>query len=566
MKIADIILPNSLKGSIDLGLERRSYGRFKVILFLIMIAITAIPATTIAFLGYINYKNLLQKDEITQLKWQMEGSIGSIEQMVGSLKSVVQFIARKDRYTELTTGSSLEDLFDRLQRQYPSFADLGVIDEQGVQQAYYGSYDLEGTDYSGESWFSEVMEKGLHISPVYRGYRDVPHFAIAVSTYDPVIRKTWVMRATIEADTLQNFVGTIKTEATDDLFLVVSEGVLQTFSNYFGQPLTQTELEIEPGVRSYMSMAQEEFLIAIGDIAATPWYLVIIKNGYTSNSEWRSFRSELFILYVVCMVISVIVIFALVNMLTSLIRKADEIQIGMMKEAEHKDKLASIGRLASGVAHEINNPLAIINQKTGLVEDILNITPDFDHKHTVLESLKSIDNSVERCKAITHRLLGFARRTEVLYQHIDVNETIREVLKFLEKEMMYSRIELDLQLQDNLPNIYSDRLQIQQVLLNIINNAIDAIGKDGTISIISNLIAGEVRIVIQDDGSGIPEDMLSQIFEPFFTTKETGKGTGLGLSITYGLVKKLGGDITVRSNVGKGTAFTITLPVKVEKQ
>lgn len=218
------------------------------------------------------------------------------------------------------------------------------------------------------------------------------------------------------------------------------------------------------------------------------------------------------------------------------------------------------------MAHEINNPLAIINQKTGLVEDILNITPDFDHKHTVLESLKSIDNSVERCKAITHRLLGFARRTEVLYQHIDVNETIREVLKFLEKEMMYSRIELDLQLQDNLPNIYSDRLQIQQVLLNIINNAIDAIGKDGTISIISNLIAGEVRIVIQDDGSGIPEDMLSQIFEPFFTTKETGKGTGLGLSITYGLVKKLGGDITVRSNVGKGTAFTITLPVKVEKQ
>ncbi len=252
--------------------------------------------------------------------------------------------------------------------------------------------------------------------------------------------------------------------------------------------------------------------------------------------------------------------------MSSLIRKADEIQIGMMQEAEHKDKLASIGRLASGVAHEINNPLAIINQKTGLVEDILEFSSDFDQKPMILDSLKSINNSVERCKAITHRLLGFARRTEVLFEHLGVNETIKEVLQFLENSMMYNRIKLDLKLQDDLPQIYSDRLQLQQIFLNIINNAIDAIGKDGTISIITNLIAGEVRVVIQDDGGGISEDLLPRIFEPFFTTKETGKGTGLGLSITYGLIKKLGGDITVRSNVGKGTAFTITLPIDMESQ
>jgi two-component system NtrC family sensor kinase len=496
----------------------------------------------------------------------MDGSIGSIEQMVGSLKSVVQFTARRDRYTELIEGDNLGQLFERLQGQYPSFADLGVIDQQGIQQAYYGSYDLEGTDYSGEKWFREVIDQGLHISSVYRGYRAAPHFAIAVSKYDPTTRRTWVLRATIEADTLQQFVSRIKTEATDDLFLIDGDGVLQTSSDYFGETLSQTELAAEPGIRSDLSMGDGNFLIAVGGIKSTPWYLVIKKYGYTNKTEWRSFRSELFFLFFTCMVISVIVIYTLVKLLTSLIRKADEIQIGMMQEAEHKDKLASIGRLASGVAHEINNPLAIINQKTGLVEDILEFSADFDQKTMIIDSLKSIGNSVERCKAITHRLLGFARRTEVLFEHFSVNETIREVLQFLENAMMYNRIKLDLQLQENLPQIYSDRLQLQQVFLNIINNAIDAIGKDGSISIITNLIAGEVRVVIQDDGGGIPEDLLPRIFEPFFTTKETGKGTGLGLSITYGLVKKLGGDITVRSNVGKGTAFTITLPTDMESQ
>lgn len=320
------------------------------------------------------------------------------------------------------------------------------------------------------------------------------------------------------------------------------------------------------GIWEDISPQGETILHGIGNIRATPWSLVILKKGYMNQSDWLSFRSRLFLIVFACMAVSVVVIYSLVTLITSLIRKADEIQMGMMQEAEHTDKLASIGRLASGVAHEINNPLAIINQKTGLIDDLLHISSDFDQKETVLLSLKSIDASVERCKAITHRLLGFARRTEVLFAHFSVNEIIKEVLQFLENSMLYNRIKLDLQLQNEIPQIFSDHIQLQQIFLNIINNAIDAIGKDGTITIISNLIAGEVRIVIQDDGVGIPEEVLPHIFEPFFTTKETGKGTGLGLSITYGLIKKLGGDITVRSNVGKGTAFTITLPINCEQK
>ena len=563
--IAEKILPSSLKSTINLGLKKRNYGQFRLILFFVMLAITIGPVITIAALGYSNYKGLLQKDEHTQLKWQLDGSVRAIEQMVDSLKSVVQFAARRDRYAELTLGDNLGILFERLHRQYPFFADLGVIDHEGIQQTYHGPYDLQGADYSNEDWFKAVYSQGLHISRVYEGYRLVPHFAIAVSSLDPKTRRTWVLRATIDASSLQQFVNTIKTNGSDDLFLVDENGVLQTDSHSHGSVLQKSGIVMQTGIWSDSTPADETVLYANGNIKATPWSLVIVKRGYEVQHEWMSFRSRLLLITFVCIGISVIVILTLVTLLTSLIRKSDETQVSMMQEAEQTDKLASIGRLASGVAHEINNPLAIINQKTGLIDDLLQITSDFEHKETIMHSLKSIDASVERCKAITHRLLGFARRTEVLFETLNVNEIIEEVLQFLENSMRYNRIKVDLDFKDDLPLIFSDRIQLQQIFLNIVNNAIDAIGKDGTISIITNLIAGEIRVVIQDNGVGIAEDLIPHIFEPFFTTKETGKGTGLGLSITYGLIKKLGGDITVRSNVGKGTAFTITVPVNSEK-
>ncbi len=257
---------------------------------------------------------------------------------------------------------------------------------------------------------------------------------------------------------------------------------------------------------------------------------------------------------------------SLVRVLTTLIRKSDENLLAMAQQAEHTNKLASIGRLAAGVGHEINNPLAIIDQKVGLIEDLLAMSKaDFSYKDTVIDSLQAINKSVGRCKTITHRLLGFARRNEVSAEKVDVNEIIREVMQFLDSSMLYNRISLELDLDEQLPQTFSDRLQLQQIFLNIVNNAIDAVGKNGNIRIQSQKAGDEVKVAIEDNGPGIAEELLPKIFEPFYTTKETGKGTGLGLSITYGLVKKLGGDIAVQSQLDHGATFTITIPLKSEQ-
>lgn len=558
------IVPFAFKNSIKFP-HNRGYGRFRTMLFSVMVVIVMGPVIMTAALGYHNYKDLLQKEERDQLESRLDGSIKSVEAMVDNLTSVVLFVARSNSYRELTSGNNLEKLFLRIKHHYGLFADLGVIDQTGVQQAYYGHYGLQGADYSKEPWVSETFETGVTISTVHKGYRNVEHFSIAVAVQDHLSTKHWMLRTTIEVSALQELLSGIKTHIADDIFLVDEKGRTQTASKYFGPILSELGLLLTPGLQQGVSRDGQNIFYAIGEIKNSPWKLVLVEERYIHHQDWTTFRVRLFFIVFTFLCLILVLVYILVTILTDLIRKADEMQMTMLQEAEHTDKLVSIGRLAAGVGHEINNPLAIIDQKTGLAEDLLLITADFEHRETIEHCLKGINESVERCKAITHRLLGFARRADVHNEELQVNDIIREVMLFLENSMMHSRIQIDLQLQDNLPTISSDHLQLQQVFLNITNNAIDAIGKDGTISILTHLAAGEVQVVIQDNGHGIESATLPHIFEPFFTTKETGKGTGLGLSITYGLTKKLGGDITVRSQIGKGTAFTITLPLESEK-
>jgi len=229
--------------------------------------------------------------------------------------------------------------------------------------------------------------------------------------------------------------------------------------------------------------------------------------------------------------------------------------------------MASIGRLAAGVAHEINNPLAIINEKAGLMKDLLEVSGNLEHqKEKFIGLINGISDSVTRCRTITHRLLGFSRRMEISQDAIDINDAVQEIIGFLEKEILYRGIHLELNLQKNLPKIITDKGQVQQVFLNIINNAMDALKENGDITVSTYTKDDQfVRVVIKDNGSGIPKENLKHIFEPFYSTKEKGKGTGLGLSISYGIMQKLGGAILVESEVNTGTTFIVEVPVNVRE-
>ncbi len=227
------------------------------------------------------------------------------------------------------------------------------------------------------------------------------------------------------------------------------------------------------------------------------------------------------------------------------------------------EKLASLGRVAAGVAHEINNPLAVINEKAGLLQDFLEVSGDFKHRERFGALLEGITDSVKRCRTITHRLLGFARRVEVTVEPLDLNDVVRRVCEYLEADRAAKGVAFELRPAEGLPTVHTDRVEFEQVLINIVKNAIDALPAGGTVVLTTRAKNQRwLQVVIADTGPGIPADQLKRLFEPFFTTKEKGKGTGLGLFVSHGIMKKLGGRILVESAVGVGTNFTLELPVR----
>jgi two-component system NtrC family sensor kinase len=227
------------------------------------------------------------------------------------------------------------------------------------------------------------------------------------------------------------------------------------------------------------------------------------------------------------------------------------------------EKLAAVGRLAAGVVHEINNPLATISACAEALEQRVeegdfNDSPAMEDLNEYLGLIKS---EAFRCKTITTGLLDFSRIRTGERNAIDVVEILRSSVKLISHQKRGNEIEFVIEAGDDLPRVNADGGQLQQAVIALATNAIDAMPYGGKLTFRAASSSKAVAIEIEDTGVGIPTEDMSKIFEPFFTTKEVGKGTGLGLAVCYGIVTDHGGRLSVRSNVGKGTTFTILLPV-----
>jgi two-component system NtrC family sensor kinase len=228
------------------------------------------------------------------------------------------------------------------------------------------------------------------------------------------------------------------------------------------------------------------------------------------------------------------------------------------QELLHKEKLASMGQLAAGVAHEINNPLGTILLFS---EVMYKEAPEGGRQR---DDLRMIIDETTRCKNIVADLLNFARQQEVLAQETDVHVLLEQVIEEVCHQPSFEGVEIVRQFNPDLPMVQADAAQLQQVFINLLNNGTEAMDEGGTITLATRPVNGHwVEIRVSDTGCGIPEENLSKLFTPFFTTKPPGKGTGLGLSIVYGIVKMHRGQVTVQSQLGKGATFTITLPVRL---
>jgi two-component system NtrC family sensor kinase len=229
----------------------------------------------------------------------------------------------------------------------------------------------------------------------------------------------------------------------------------------------------------------------------------------------------------------------------------------------HSDKLAALGKMGASVAHEINNPLSIVIQKIGWIQDLMAEEQFRDSKHfnEYEDSLDKMLYHLERIRKVVHNMLGYARRMEPRLEDVDINTTINQTIDLLENYARINNIDIQADLAPDLPIIASDQSKLQQVFLNLMSNAIDAIGKDGLVGVSSQKKDSHILVSIRDNGSGMTEEQQKKVFDPFFTTKSSGKGTGLGLWVSYDIMKQMGGSISLKSEVGEGSTFTIQIPI-----
>ena len=225
------------------------------------------------------------------------------------------------------------------------------------------------------------------------------------------------------------------------------------------------------------------------------------------------------------------------------------------------ERLASVGRLAGGVAHEINNPTGVILTRAGY---LLALVEEKKVGREFQDDLEAVQRNAQRISKITSSLLSFSRQSPVKMEALKPLDVINAACELVTHGLRDTDIKLAVNCSGDLPWIKGDTTQLEQVLVNLMTNGIDAMEPGGTLSISAEEVQEYLKISVRDTGPGIPPEIQEKIFEPFFTTKEVGKGTGLGLSITYGIVADHQGTIHLESNIGEGTVFTIRLPLLME--
>ncbi len=540
-----------------------------MVLIMLVLALTPLFLVTGA-IGYYFDVSYRQK-ALDHLRTLVEKHKTTIDNFLNEKLSDIRVLSRCCPLEQFQDDEFLRSKLGLLRDEYRrAFIDLGVVDSNGIQISYAGPLRLRWADYSQEQWFKQAIQQQEYISDVFPGLRGTPHFIVAATRESE--GKKWLLRATVDFDAFNSLVENVRIGATGFAYIINKQNELQTKHRLEIKLPTQdaskvvngalwTQDEVESLQRSFDGDA---YIYVVAPLKNGDWLLAFQQNEFDAFSVLHRARGMAFVILFIGGSGILVGATLVSRRMVTRIARADSEKEMMNERVIEAGKLASLGELAAGIAHEINNPVAIMVEEAGWIEDILQ-EEEFQDTNNLEEfrrSLSQIRTQGKRCKEITHKLLSFARKTDPALKRVQLNQVIDEVISLSEQRAKFSNVKIISKLDSALPEIAVSPSEIQQVLLNLINNSVDAMEQSGgSIEIRTSRTDAQIIVEVTDNGPGIPKANLARIFDPFFTTKPVGRGTGLGLSICYGIIKKAGGEITATSQVGAGTTFRICIPL-----
>jgi two-component system, NtrC family, sensor kinase len=556
---------------------KNRYQTLKKLILGIMIIVPFIPFILVLGIGYYYFTTALETNSIASMKRIVEDHRQMIDSFLRERRADLEFIINSYRFEDLADPEKLFVVFNQLQKESSTFIDLGIFNEEGIHVTYHGPYRLVGRDYGEEDWFKQVLKHGVYISDIFLGYRRIPHFIIAVAKEEQ--GKKWVIRATIDTYLFTDLVEKVRIGKSGEAYILHGEGVFQTQRRSGGNLMDKDpDLIVErgrhEGIKVFIQKDSrgEEYLYATTWLQGKNWMLVVRQE---TADAFRALRSAAYIIVLISILggaVITVVAFYLTNRIIRRMEQIDTEKDQLGKQLVRATRLAELGQMSTGFAHEINNPLQIMKSEQALIDAIfsdmkkkeeLKNTPDLVDLE---DSLNQIKVQINRCANITQAILKFGRKSEPVIKDIDLAAFMPEVSGMIAKKASVQGIALKEEILENTPPVRGDPAQLQQVLLNLFNNAMDAIAErhgsqGGELTVHAGPDEnGKVMIAVKDNGIGISPENMKKVFTPFFTTKPVGKGTGLGLSVCFGIVDSMGGTMEASSERGVGTTFIVRLP------
>ncbi|WP_045211208.1 sensor histidine kinase [Desulfonatronovibrio magnus] len=541
-----------------------------LVIFLVLSVPFVLVIAIVYFTGYQYIKDSITQRANSKLSDFAAEIRYNLDAGITDLCRGLSFFAISDRLEDLQDDNKLQWIFSRLEMKTGNvIKDLALVDHDGNVVAGSLLSDCKYADLSSKQWYVMSCEHQVYVSDIYIDSRKNPYFIISVHLDHPEDRA--ILMVSVDGGWLSSFVETVRLGKSGEAFIVNSNGIIQSRSSLdrdFGQifDIPLQDLHAHKITTTTFYDQGREALAAVATLKSNHNWLVVVGQDMEEAVQDISMVKTGFGMIVFLGVIFIIIIGSLTSsVLMRKIRQADAKKCEIDEQLIQSQKLAAIGQLSSGVAHEINNPLAVIGEEAGWLQDLLKKedAKSFKYGDDFRDSLNAIVDQVRRCKEVTHKLLSFARKMDSNFSDVNLKEAVDEVVSMREQDAFLDNITINKIYEKNLPIIFSEPYLLRQLLLNLLNNALDAVRKDGKVTIHTRLEdQNKIIIDVIDNGVGIPDENLGKIFDPFFTTKPPGKGTGLGLSTCHGIVNKLGGDIRVKSRVNEGSTFSVILPVK----